>query len=103
VIGVAAELEVADFINAGAKTADEIAKAGGLHATSLYWLLQGLATYRIFGSRCTTARAASRATVQSPLYSPKASKGRRNSASTFTALSKPQTRLTVYENWFRQS
>jgi hypothetical protein len=60
-IGVAAEPELADFINAGAKTADEIAKAEGLHATSLYWLLRGLASYRIFGSRCTRARAASRA------------------------------------------
>jgi hypothetical protein len=39
VIGVAAELELADFINAGAKTAAEIAKAKGLHAASLYRLL----------------------------------------------------------------
>jgi hypothetical protein len=42
-IGVAAELELADFINAGAKTAEEIAKAKGLHASSLYRLLRGLA------------------------------------------------------------
>jgi len=47
-IGVAAELELADFINAGAKTADEIAKAKGLHPTSLYRLLRGLASYGIF-------------------------------------------------------
>ena len=47
-IGVAAELELADFINAGAKTADEIAKARGLHPTSLYRLLRGLASYGIF-------------------------------------------------------
>src|SRR6266403_1804335 len=40
-IGVAAELQLADFINAGAKTAEEIAKAKGLHATSLYRLLRG--------------------------------------------------------------
>jgi hypothetical protein len=43
-IGVAAELQLADFINAGAKTAEEIAKAKGLHATSLYRLLRGLAS-----------------------------------------------------------
>ena len=42
-IGVAAVLELADFINAGAKTAEEIAKAKGLHASSLYRLLRGLA------------------------------------------------------------
>ena len=30
-IGVAAQLELADFINAGAKTAEEVAKAKGLH------------------------------------------------------------------------
>src|SRR4029077_8182526 len=47
-IGVAAELELADFINAGAKTAEEIAKAKGLHPTSLYRLLRGLASYGIF-------------------------------------------------------
>jgi len=47
-IGVAAELELADFINAGAKTADEIAKTKGLHPTSLYRLLRGLASYGIF-------------------------------------------------------
>jgi hypothetical protein len=41
-IGAAAELELADFINAGAKTAEEIAKAKGLHATSLYRLLREL-------------------------------------------------------------
>jgi hypothetical protein len=37
-IGVAAELQLADFINTGAKTAEEIAKTKGLHATSLYRL-----------------------------------------------------------------
>ena len=30
-IGAAAQLELADFINAGAKTAEEVAKAKGLH------------------------------------------------------------------------
>jgi hypothetical protein len=38
-IGVAAKLELADFIQAGAKTAEEIAKAKALHANSLYRLL----------------------------------------------------------------
>ena len=33
-IGVAAELELADFIDLGTKTTEEIAKAKGLHATS---------------------------------------------------------------------
>ena len=33
-IGVAAQLELADFIDLGTKTAEEIAKAKGLHATS---------------------------------------------------------------------
>ena len=50
-IGVAAELELADFINAGAKTAEEIAKAKGLHPTSLYRLLRGLASYGIFAEQ----------------------------------------------------
>jgi hypothetical protein len=50
-IGVAAELQLADFINAGAKTAEEIAKAKGLHATSLYRLLRGLASYGIFAEQ----------------------------------------------------
>ena len=50
-IGVAAKLQLADFINAGAKTAEEIAKAKGLHATSLYRLLRGLASYGIFAEQ----------------------------------------------------
>ena len=50
-IGVAAELELADFIDAGAKTAEEIAKAKGLHASSLYRLLRGLASYGIFAEQ----------------------------------------------------
>jgi hypothetical protein len=74
VIGVPAELEVADFINAGAKTADEIAEAKGLHETSLYRLLRGLPTYGIFGSRCATLGPRRERTVQSPLYSLKATK-----------------------------
>jgi hypothetical protein len=47
-IGVAAKLELADFINSGAKTAEEIAKAKDLHPGSLYRLLRGLASYGIF-------------------------------------------------------
>ena len=50
-IGVAAQLELADFINAGAKTAEEVAKAKGLHAGSLYRLLRGLASYGIFAEQ----------------------------------------------------
>jgi hypothetical protein len=50
-IGVAAKLELADFIQAGAKTAEEIAKAKGLQATSLYRLLRGLASYGIFAEQ----------------------------------------------------
>jgi hypothetical protein len=50
-IGVAAKLELADFIQAGANTAEEIAKAKGLHANSLYRLLRGLASYGIFAEQ----------------------------------------------------
>jgi O-methyltransferase domain len=50
-IGVAAELELADVINSGAKTAEEIAKAKGLHPISLYRLLRGLASYGIFAEQ----------------------------------------------------
>jgi hypothetical protein len=50
-IGLAAELELADFIGAGAKTAKEIAKAKGLHAHSLYRLLRGLASFGIFAEQ----------------------------------------------------
>jgi hypothetical protein len=50
-IGAAAQLELADFINAGPKTAEEITKAKGLHASSLYRLLRALASYGIFVER----------------------------------------------------
>src|SRR5260221_113481 len=50
-IGVAAELQLADFINTGAKTAEEIAKTKGLHATSLYRLLRALASCGIFAEQ----------------------------------------------------
>src|SRR6201987_1291334 len=50
-IGVAAELQLADFINTGAKTAEEIAKTKGLHVTSLYRLLRALASYGIFAEQ----------------------------------------------------
>lgn len=41
-IAVAARLEVADHLSAGAKTADELAEQIGCHAASLYRLLRGL-------------------------------------------------------------
>ncbi len=50
-IGVAAELELADLIKTGGKTAEEIAKVKGLHPTSLYRLLRGLASYGIFAEQ----------------------------------------------------
>src|ERR1700716_2421288 len=50
-IGVATELELADFIDDGAKTAEEIAEAKDLHATSLYRLLRALASYGIFAEQ----------------------------------------------------
>jgi hypothetical protein len=50
-IGVAAELQLADFINTGAKTAEEIAKTKRLHVTSLYRLLRALASYGIFAEQ----------------------------------------------------
>jgi hypothetical protein len=51
IIGVAAELELADFINAGGKTAEDIAQAKGLQASSLYRLLRALASYGIFAEQ----------------------------------------------------
>jgi hypothetical protein len=50
-IGVAAELGLADFIHAGGKTAEDIAQAKGLHASSLYRLLRALASYGIFAEQ----------------------------------------------------
>jgi O-methyltransferase domain len=50
-IGVAAELGLADFIHAGGRTAEDIAQAKGLHASSLYRLLRALASYGIFAEQ----------------------------------------------------
>ena len=55
-IGVAAKLELADFINSGAKTAEEIAKAKGLHPISLYRLLRGLVTVSLLSRRMGPSR-----------------------------------------------
>ena len=50
-IAVAAKLELADLVNAGTKTVEEIAKAKDLHVSSLYRLLRGLASYGIFAEQ----------------------------------------------------
>jgi hypothetical protein len=51
VVGVAAELGLADDIQAGAKTAQELAAAKGLHAPTLYRLLRALANFGIFAEQ----------------------------------------------------
>jgi hypothetical protein len=48
IVAVAAELGLADQIQSGPKTAEEIAAAMGLHAPSLYRLLRALANFGIF-------------------------------------------------------
>jgi O-methyltransferase domain len=48
IVGVAAELGLADQIQSGPKTAEEIAAAMGLHAPSLYRLLRALANFGVF-------------------------------------------------------
>ena len=50
-IAVAAKLELADLVNAGTKTVEEIAKAKNLHPTSLFRLMRGLAGYGIFAEQ----------------------------------------------------
>lgn len=47
-IYVAAKLGLADLLAAGPKTADELAKAAGVHSRSLYRLLRALASFGIF-------------------------------------------------------
>src|SRR5580704_17083600 len=42
-VGVAAELRLADLVQSGPKTAEQLANAAGLHAPSLYRLLRSLA------------------------------------------------------------
>jgi O-methyltransferase domain/Dimerisation domain len=51
IVGVAAELGLADQIHSGPKTAEEIAAALGLHASSLYRLLRALANFGIFAEQ----------------------------------------------------
>jgi O-methyltransferase len=48
IVGVAAELGLADQIQSGPKTAEEIAAAMGLYAPSLYRLLRALANFGVF-------------------------------------------------------
>jgi hypothetical protein len=47
-ISVAAKLGIADLLQAGAKTADELAQATGVHAPFLYRVLRALASAGIF-------------------------------------------------------
>jgi hypothetical protein len=47
-ISVAARLKIADLVQEGPKSADELAKATGTHAQSLYRLLRALASIGIF-------------------------------------------------------
>src|SRR5262245_51713696 len=47
-IYVAAQLRIADLLNDGPKTADELAQATGTHGPSLYRLLRALAAEGIF-------------------------------------------------------
>jgi hypothetical protein len=47
-VGVAAELGLADLVQAGPKTAEQLADAAGLHAPSLYRLLRALASVGVF-------------------------------------------------------
>jgi O-methyltransferase domain len=51
IVGVAAELGLADQIQSGPKTAEEIAAAMDLHAPSLYRLLRALANFGIFAEQ----------------------------------------------------
>src|SRR5258708_24146435 len=51
IIGVAAELGLADAIQAGPKTAQEVASAKGLHPDPLYPLLRALSSVGIFAEQ----------------------------------------------------
>jgi DNA-binding HxlR family transcriptional regulator len=51
IVGVAAELRLADQLQSGPRTAEEIAAAMGLHAPSLYRLLRALANFGIFAKQ----------------------------------------------------
>ena len=51
IVGVAAELGLADQIQNGPKTAEQLARATGLHTASLYRLLRALANAGIFAEQ----------------------------------------------------
>jgi hypothetical protein len=51
IVGVAAELGLADQIQSGPKTAEELARAGGLNAGALLRLLRALASLGIFAEQ----------------------------------------------------
>jgi hypothetical protein len=51
IVGVAAELGIADRIQSAPKTVEEIATAMGLHAPSLYRLLRALASFGLFAEQ----------------------------------------------------
>jgi hypothetical protein len=51
IVGVAAELGLADLIQTGPKTAEEIAAAKGLHAPSLHRFLRALASVGVFAEQ----------------------------------------------------
>jgi hypothetical protein len=51
IVGVAAELGLADEIQTGPKTAEEVAQAMGLHPVPLYRLLRALASVGIFAEQ----------------------------------------------------
>jgi hypothetical protein len=50
-VGVAAELGLADLVQSGPKTAEQLADAAGLHAPSLYRLLRALASIGVLPNK----------------------------------------------------
>jgi hypothetical protein len=50
-VGVAAELGLADMVQTGPKTVEQLADAAGLHAPSLYRLLRALASVGVFSKQ----------------------------------------------------
>src|SRR5947199_8321657 len=55
---VAARLGIADLLEAGPKSVDELARASGAHAPSLGRLLRALASFDVFVAEETTGRYA---------------------------------------------
>ena len=51
IVGLAAELGLADLIQTGPKTAEEVAAANGLHAPSLHRFLRALASVGVFAEQ----------------------------------------------------